>query len=400
MLAPAGNRECLETAFAFGADAVYIAGKQFGLRAFAANFTDDEIKSAAGYARGLDKKLYVTVNAALREGELPELGGYLRFLRECGVDGIIFSDPAVLQAAKREGIAVPLHLSTQANTMNSHAAQFWREAGVRRIVLSRECTLKEVSEIKRGAGDLEIEVFVHGAMCIAHSGRCLMSSFMTGRSGNRGECAQPCRWEYFLHERGYDGEYFPVSEDGRGAYVLNSKDLMMIEYIPELIEAGVTSLKIEGRMKSVYYVASVVGAYRRALDGYKEHGAAYVFDNALKEELEKSATRLFTTGFFFGNPGGGAQDTVRGVAPRKYTFCAKVTAGAENGVVQVEQRNKFSVGEELETLSPHLRGAAFTVEYMENEDGARQQSAPHAQQKLKINCPFPLRAGDLLRRHD
>ncbi len=401
LLAPAGNRECLETALYFGADAVYAAGKSFGLRAFADNFSDEDLAGAVEDTHRAGKKFYVTVNAVLYNDEMDALVCYLRYLEDLQADGVIFSDPAVLLIAKENGVHLPLHLSTQANTTNFMAARFWHGQGVGRIVLSRETSLAQIAGIRRRCPEtLELEAFVHGAMCIAYSGRCLMSSVLTGRSGNRGACAQPCRWEYFLHEKGYDGQYFPVMEDGRGTYVLNSKDLMMIEHIPELIGAGVTSFKIEGRMKSAYYVASVVSAYRRALDRYLRDGAAYRFDERLKEELVKSATRPFTTGFFFGNPGAAAQDVTRDEIGRKYTFAAKVTENGENGYIKVEQRNKFCVGETLETLSPHCTDASFVVTEIKNEAGQGQQSAPHPQQALWLRCPLALRRGDILRRHD
>ncbi len=400
LLAPAGNRECLETAFHFGADAVYLAGKSFGLRAFAGNFDNEALSGAICFAHSLGKKVYVTVNAVLYNAELEELPAYLRFLSDIGADGAIFSDPAVLLTARREGIALPLHLSTQANTTNYMSAQFWHEQGVKRIVMSRETSLEDIALLRKNTPDsLEIEAFVHGAMCIAHSGRCLLSTAMTGRSGNRGECAQPCRWEYFIHERGYEGQYFQIDEDERGTYIMNSKDLMMIEHIPEMVDAGITSFKVEGRMKSAYYVASVISAYRRAIDGYIKEGASYTFDAELKEELLRSASRGFTTGFFFGMPGSKGQDITREVDPRKYTFCAKVTA-MEEGFATVEQRNKFSIGETLEVLSPRIVGKSFTVKSIENMEGEAQESAPHPQQSIKINCPFELAPGDILRRYD
>lgn len=401
LLAPAGNWECLKTALYFGADAIYVAGKNFGLRAFANNFSNEELAEVVQYVHAMGKKLYVTVNAVLFNNEVEALGLYLSFLSEIGVDAAIFSDPAVLYTVQQNAINLQLHLSTQANTTNYFSASFWHAQGVKRIVMSREATLHDIAEIRRKTPEnLEIEAFVHGAMCIAHSGRCLLSTALTGRSGNRGECAQPCRWEYYLHEQGYEGEYFQISEDERGTYILNSKDLMMIEHIPAMVDAGITSFKVEGRMKSAYYVASVISAYRRAIDSYVKQGKSYVFDTALKDELANSATRGFTTGFFFGNPKEEAQDIARDMDLRKYTFCAKVTGSAELGFITVEQRNKFSVGESLEVLSPHLQGASFTVDHIENSEGNLQQSAPHAQQQLVINCPFTLSKGDILRRHD
>lgn len=401
LLAPAGNLECLETALYFGADAVYMAGKSYGLRAFANNFTDDELARASDMTHAQGKKLYITVNSVLWNRDLPQLGSYLEFLSGIGADGIIVSDPAVLKVVRDSGIPIPVHISTQANTTNYLSASFWHEQGAKRIVLSREVSLEEIAEIRRNTpASLELEAFVHGAMCVAHSGRCLLSSVLTGRSGNRGECAQPCRWEYHLYEKGYEGQYFPIMEDDHGTYIMNSRDLMMIRHIPRLIGAGITSLKIEGRMKSAYYVASVVHAYRRAIDAYAGDPGGYVFDEALAEELIKSATRGFTTGFYFGNPQEAAQDTVRDVDLRKYIFVGRILDSAENGTVEVEQRNKFSAGETLEVLSPHMESCSFRVEGICDMEGNAQDSAPHPQQHIRINCPYPLRKGDLLRRHD
>ncbi|MEG2881306.1 MAG: U32 family peptidase [Christensenella sp.] len=401
LLAPAGNIECLKTALYFGADAIYMAGKSYGLRAFANNFTDDELVQAVEFTHAQNKKIYITVNSILWNRDLAQLEPYLRFLSEIGVDGIIVSDPAAIMTVHQAKLPLAVHISTQANTTNYLSASFWYEQGARRIVLSREVSLEEIAEIRANTPkSLELEAFVHGSMCVAHSGRCLLSSVLTGRSGNRGACAQPCRWEYHIYEKNHEGEYFPIIEDDKGTYIMNSRDLMMIEYIPQLLAAGVTSFKIEGRMKSTYYVASVVHAYRRAIDVYEKAPQEYVFDNSLKEELIKSATRGFTTGFYFGNPQERAQDTVRDVDLRRYTFTAAVQDAAANGAVTVEQRNKFSVGETLEVLSPNCENVSFEVKTICDMNGISQESAPHPQQLVSINCPYPLQKGDLLRRHD
>ena len=396
LLAPAGSMECLETAYYFGADAAYIAGTQFGLRAFAANFSNDEIVRAASLAHKTLKKLYITVNSAIGSSQINELAEYLFFLADTGVDAVIFSDPAVLKTVRDLKIPLELHLSTQANTFNYASTAFWHELGVSRVVLSRELSLDEIrTVIKNIPKQMDIEVFVHGAMCVAYSGRCLLSYAMTGRSGNRGECAQPCRWEYYLYEKGYEGQYFQINEDEKGTYVLNSKDLMMIEYIPDLIEAGISSLKIEGRMKSPYYVASTVDAYRRAVDSYYKDGSKYVFDQTLKEELIKSATRPFSTGFFFGRA---QQDILHENTGRKYSFVAIVLQDAQNGEVTLQQRNKFLAGDTLEAISPNFRNGQINVEKIVNEDGGMQESAPHPQQTIRINCTLPLKKGDILRK--
>ena len=397
LLAPAGSFECLKTALYFGADAVYVAGKTFGLRAFANNFSDDELAEAVSYVHDRGRRIYVTVNALVHNSQLDDLKGYLKSLSAMGADGVIVSDPGVIQIIKEEGIDLTLHLSTQNSTFNHKSAAFWFGLGVKRIVLSRELTLEEIKEIiEHKPESLEIEVFVHGAMCVAHSGRCLLSYALTGRSGNKGECAQPCRWEYFLHEKGYEGQYFHISEDERGTYILNSKDLMMIEYMDKLIEAGIDSFKIEGRMKSPYYVASVVSAYRRAIDDYYAADGEYAFDQRLKDELIKSASRQFSTGFFFGKPEQDLEKTLSG--EREYTFAGIVAEDAENGEVLIEQRNKFCVGDRLEILSPTMQDEYIDVDFIRNEDGEFQDSAPHPQQHIFINSSLPLKAGDILRK--
>lgn len=397
LLAPAGSMECLETALDFGADAVYAAGASFGLRASAPNLSIEQLKEASQIAHSLGRKLYTAVNALVREDELDDLRCYLQELGDIELDGIIFSDPSVISICRQLQVPHPLHLSTQASTMNSAACSFWRENGVQRIVLGREASLADVKRMRAALPqDMELEVFVHGAMCIAHSGRCLLSSVATGRSGNRGECAQPCRWEYEIREKGTHDAWSPVSVDSSGTYILNSRDLMMLDKIPELVLAGVSSLKIEGRMKSAYYVASVVSAYRAALDLYRDCGERATPE--MMEELEKSATRSYTRGFFFGNPGGAGEDTTRRTSPRKYTFAARVLEDTKDGYITVEQRNKFSVGDTLEILSPAVRGAAFIVESIRTLDGEQRTAAPHAQETLLVQCPHNVRRGALLRR--
>jgi len=397
LLAPAGNMECLKAALYYGADAVYLAGKKYGLRAFADNFSAEEIAEAVKMAHELGRKIYVTVNALFRPFELEGLEEYLSELKQADVDAVIVSDPGVIVIAKKVGIEV--HLSTQASTMNHMSAAFWHEQGVKRVVMAREASLKDIEHIRRNTPEtMEIEAFVHGAMCIAYSGRCLLSSVFTGRSGNKGACAQPCRWEYTIKEAGYPDDELPIMEDERGTYVLNSKDLMMIEHIPELIEAGVISFKLEGRMKSAYYVASVVNAYRRALDAYYADPEHYQFDPELSEELCLSGSRKFTTGFYFGNPRGEGQDIVKELNDRSRVFCGLVNGGRnEEGLLHIEQRNRFFVGEELIVLSPKHGFVRFTVTDIINMDGERQDAAPHPQQQLWINCPFDLQPGDILR---
>lgn len=398
LLAPAGNIECLKTALYFGADAVYLAGKQYGLRAFAANFTQEELGEAVRLAHSLKKQVYLTLNALFRNQDFEGFPEYLLQIKEMGIDAVIVSDPGVMQCCLEAGLEV--HLSTQASTLNAQSAAFWHRQGVKRIVLAREITLAEAAEIAQNAPDgLELEAFIHGAMCIAYSGRCLLSSVLTGRSGNKGECAQPCRWRYTIHEAGYPEEYFPIEEDENGAYLLNSKDLMMIEHLPALIESGIASFKIEGRMKSAYYVGCVVGAYRKAIDAYLADPEHYLLDQALVQELYDSATRRFTTGFYFGNPAGEGQDTSRSPVPRRYGFCGIALENSrEDGLVLIEQRNKFSVGDTIDVLSPNLPPTQFTLKNIWDEQMQEQPAAPHPQQRIYIACPVPLAKGDLLRR--
>ena len=397
LLAPAGSLESLIAAADFGADAVYAAGKSYGLRAFADNFTPEGIAQAAELLHACGKKLYITLNAVFHAQDFAGLDGYVAALRDAQVDALIVSDPGVLTVCRRVAPNVPLHLSTQANTTNAHSARFWHEQGVSRVILSRELPLEEIAEIRAKTPDtLELEAFVHGAMCIAYSGRCLLSSVFTGRSGNSGACAQPCRWEYHLSERGYGGEYFPAYSDDRGTYVLNSKDLCVIEHIDKLIDAGVVSFKIEGRMKSAYYVACVTGAYRRALD---DALGGRPFDPSLLDEVAKAGSRPFTTGFYFGNPREAGQDTQRGTAVRTYDF-AGVVKGETNadGCVLIQQRGKFLVGDELEALTPK-GSVTFTVTQIRTTEGELRESAPHPKEMLVISgAPQGLGEGCMLRK--
>jgi len=396
LLAPAGGRESLEAAIYFGADAVYASGKTYGLRAFADNFSVEEIAEAANFVHSRGKKIYITLNAIFHECDFEGLEEYIAALAQAGVDAFIISDPGVLSIAKRVAPSVPLHLSTQANTTNLSSALFWHSQGVERVILSRELTLDEIAGMRKNAPDtLELEGFVHGAMCISYSGRCLLSNYFTGRGGNQGACAQPCRWEYHLHEKSYDGEYFPVYADERGTYVFNSKDLMMLPHVGDVIDAGITSLKIEGRMKSAYYVGCIVNAYRRAIDDYQ---AGKPFDETLMDEIGKAGSRAFTTGFYFGNPREDGQDTVRDVPQRTYDFVGVVRGEKdENGRLLIEQRGKFSVGETLDVLSPNVSGL-FEVTDIVTEKGESRESAPHAQEMVLISCPFDLKKGDMVRK--
>ncbi|MDE6399060.1 MAG: U32 family peptidase [Clostridiales bacterium] len=396
LLAPAGNREKLETALYFGADAVYLAGKAFGLRAYCDNFTDDQLSDAVAYCHARGKKVYVTLNVYAFDADLRHIKEYARFLAGAGADGVIVSDPGVIACLREYVPELPVHLSTQANTTNGAAARFWAKQGVSRIVLAREVSIENIKRIRDALPDeVELEAFVHGAMCVAYSGRCLLSAATTGRSGNRGACAQSCRWEYALMEKTREGEYFPVSEDGRGTYILNSKDLNMLPYLDKLIEAGVTSLKIEGRAKTAYYLATVVNAYRRALDLYEKEPAQFSLPADLASEPYKTSHRAFHTGFYFGN----AEQYLLSAKPEQtYEMCA-IVRGMQNGVAQIEQRNRFAAGDIVEVLSPtQAYGKTFAMPALGDGDGNEVTDAKNVQQMLYMPTVLPLAAGDILRR--
>ncbi len=396
LLAPAGSMESLLAAADYGADAVYAAGKSYGLRAFADNFSPEEIAKAAAFLHSRGKSLYITLNAVFHSCDFEGLDDYISQLSESKVDAFIISDPGVLSVAKRIAPHIPVHISTQASTSNAHAARFWHEQGASRVVLARELSLKEIAEIRdKTPKTLELEAFVHGAMCIAYSGRCLLSSFTTGRSGNGGACAQPCRWEYHIYEKGYDGEYFPIFADDRGTYVLNSKDLCMVEHLDDMIKAGIMSLKIEGRMKSAYYVACVTRAYRHALQDIAQ---GKPFDPTLLDEIAKAGSRAYTTGFYYGNPREQGQDTRRGVIERTHDFVGVVKApDDENGWALFEQRGKICVDDTLEVLSPR-EGSTFTVTGLRTPEGEERDCAPHPKELMLLHGAKGLKTGDMLRK--
>ena len=400
LLAPAGNMEKLRMAIIYGADAVYIGGEKFGLRAAAGNFDMEEIKEAAAFVHENGKKLFVTVNIIPHNEDLIGLDEYLRELEAAGVDAIIFSDPGVYLIAKESVPNMELHLSTQANNTNYKSAEFWSKLGVKRIVLARELRFEEICEITDKAPEgLEFEAFVHGAMCMSYSGRCLLSNYMVGRDANRGECAHPCRYKYYLVEERRPGEYMPIEEDERGAYIFNSKDLCMIEYIPELVKAGITSFKIEGRMKSAYYVASVVRAYRMAIDSYLEDPENYVFKREWLEEFSKASHREFSTGFYHHKPDSTGQVYDSSAYVRDYAFVGLVQAYDEaTGIATVEQRNKMVIGDEIEVIGPKREMFAQKLESMWDDEGAAIEAAPHPQQIVKIKMEKPVARFDILRR--
>ncbi len=398
LLAPAGNAERLDTALYFGADAVYLAYKDFGLRAFADNFDLEGLKNAVNKCHSLDKKVYVTLNVFARNEDFAAMTELVDNLELIRPDGVLVSDLGVLSLVKSHAPSVDIHLSTQANLTNVYAAKEYVKMGVKRLVMARELSLGEIRAIRDGIGDTaQIEAFVHGAMCMSYSGRCLLSNYLTGRRSNHGECAQSCRWEYALVEKTRAGEYMPVEEDARGSYILNSKDLNMIKHIDLLAEAGVDSLKIEGRMKTAYYVASVVGAYRRAIDLYEKNPDSFVLPKEIEDDLDKPGHREYCTGFYF--PYKTDNESYSTSKPvQKYDFIASVLSSFDGGAV-VEMRNRFRVGDELEVLSPNAyHNSKIVVGRMEDENGAEILDALKVQQKVRLYTSVPLKAGDFLRK--
>ena len=390
LLAPAGNFEKLVTALHFGADAVYFAGKMYGLRAFAGNFDDHEIVKAMQFLHENGKKGYVTLNIVANDSDFEHIDDYLNLLIKAKVDGVIVSDVGVIYYLRKNFPSLNVHVSTQANINNSYSAEFFADLGVTRLVLAREMNLENIKKMHENIGDrLEIEAFVHGAMCISYSGRCLLSNYMTGRDSNRGACVQACRWEYTIREENKDEE-FPIEEDERGTYILNSKDLCMIDHLDELEKAGICSLKIEGRMKSDYYVASVVNAYRRALDKTLE-------SDKLHDELEKTSHRRYTTGFYFNSDD---KEYIESSMPiQTAQFIAKVVEEESEGFVKVEMRNRFMVGDILEVLSPDDNFLkTIKIEKIFASDGTEIQDAKRVQEVVTINCPYHLKKGDILRK--
>ena len=397
LLAPVGDRERLETAVYFGCDAVYFAGKRFGLRAFSANFSDEEIASAVEFCHAHNVKAYVAVNILAHNADFVGLVDYLKYLESVNVDAVIVSDLGIASLVKKH-TNLELHVSTQANITNAESAKMWVEFGAKRLVLARELSIQEVKEIKKAVGDgIDIECFCHGAMCISYSGRCLLSNYFTGRDSNKGACAQPCRWNYALYsldEQNDIGEYYPVEEDGRGTYILNSKDMCLIEHIKELVEAGITSFKVEGRMKTPYYVATVINAYRRAIDNYlnnKEPDFNYV------EELEKSSHRLFTTGFYFASDE--KTNKVSANPTQTHEFTGIVLEDSKDGYFLLEMRSKFKIGDTLEILSPHDSfNSQILVEEIKDEQGNLLEDVHRVQQKVYIKSDIHLSKNDILRK--
>ena len=383
LLAPAGNFEKLQAALIYGADAVYIGGKNFNLRAYGDNFDYEEILKAVDFTHKLGKKIYVTVNIFAGNADFEELAAYLKFLDDAGVDAVLISDLGVFDLAREVTKNLSLHVSTQANVTNYRAVNFFHKLGASRIVLARELSLNEIAEIK-SRSDVELEMFVHGAMCISYSGRCYLSHYLTGRSGNRGECTHSCRWKYSLVEEKRPDEFFDVTEDDRGAYIMNSKDLCLLPCLDKVLESGVTSLKIEGRMKSVNYVAGVVKTYRAAIDSYLKNPAEFKILPEWLSELDKVAHRPYTTGFFLSD--GKPTEIYDTSKPKRSSnfFGIVRDFDADKNLATIEQRGKFEVGQDVEFFQPHGKTFAQKISVMFDEDGQEISSAPHAQQIVKM----------------
>lgn len=390
LLAPAGDMECVRAALRYGADAVYCGGPFLQMRADKAGFSREALEQASREIHEAGKKLYVTVNCFAYPDEIPQIGEYARFLQSIGTDAVIVSDLGAIAQIRSECPELEIHVSTQANCMNAATANVYYGMGVKRIVLARELSLKQIREIRENVPeDLELEAFVHGAMCMSYSGRCLLSAYLAGRSGNRGECAQTCRWNYYLMEEKRPGEYFKIEEDDRGSAILSSKELCCIEYLKEFEDAGICSFKIEGRMRTPFYTATVVNAYRMAIDG-----SAPV--DLLKKELDTVSHRPFCTGFYFGDPDQLIPDTKGYV--RDWLFVATALEASKNGQLRIETRNPFAVGDTLEFLSPGKTGVPFTVSSIVNEAGEPFDRSATPMRVLTISAPDGVQAGDILRK--
>lgn len=398
LLAPAGNLEKLKFAVVYGADAVYLAGKRFGLRAFAGNFDDEELREGIAFAHAHQVKVFVTINIFPHNDDLVGLEDYLQTLRDLQVDALICADPGVIRIVRQTVPELPIHISTQANSTNWADVLFWKEyGGVERVVLARELSLDEITAIKTKT-QLPLECFIHGAMCISYSGRCLLSSYMTDRDSNRGQCAQACRWNYHLMEEKRPGEFYPIQEDERGTYIFNSQDLCLLPRLPELLTAGIDSLKIEGRMKSAFYVATVLRAYRQVIDHYLASGQLDDLQYWM-EELEKVSHRPYTTGFYFGKPETGALtlETSRYIKPYDFIGVVLEYDPAAHMAI-VEQRNHFKLGDKVEFFGPQYKQFEQTLTALYDEQGKCIETAPHAQQVVRIPVEQPVYPYDLLRK--
>lgn len=401
LMIPASSLEVLKTAVMFGADAVYIGGEAFGLRAKAKNFSMKEMEEGILFAHEHHVKVYVTANILAHNDDLEGVREYFKELKKLKPDALIIADPGIFEIAKEVCPEIPRHISTQANNTNYGTYLFWYKQGAERVVTARELSLAEIKEIRAHIpDDMEIETFIHGAMCISYSGRCLLSNYLTGRDANQGACTHPCRWKYSIVEEKRPGEYMPVFENERGTYIFNSKDLCMIEHIPEMLDAGIDSFKIEGRMKTALYVATVARTYRKAIDDYLKDPKLY--EEHMKwyqEQIANCTYRKFTTGFFFGKPNEEAQIYDNNTYLRNYVYLGSVEEETD-GLIRLEQRNKFSVGEEIEIMKPDGRDILTKVTAIYDENMTEQESAPHPQQKLWVRLEQPAEKYDILRRKE
>lgn len=400
LLAPAGDLEKLKIAVKYGADAVYFGGEVFSLRAGAGNLTYEEMEEGIAFAHERNVKCYLTINIFAHNRDIEPLTEYLKKISRLDIDAFIVSDPGIISMIQTIIPDAEIHLSTQANMTNYMTARFWHQMGIKRIVLARELGFDEIRQLRENTPEnLEYEAFVHGAMCISYSGRCLLSNFMIERDANQGMCAHPCRWKYALVEEQRPGLYYPVEEDERGTYILNSRDLCMIEHIPELVQSGICSLKIEGRMKSIFYVATIISTYRKAIDAYCENPDGYVFNERWMDEVKKVSHREFTTGFYFHNPTNKDQNYQTSAYTREYTFTGLVRSyDSKTGYAIVEQRNKMVVGDEIEIFGPGSDYFVQTLTEMYNEEGEPIEAAPHPQQILKIKLNGPAGPDFMIRK--
>ena len=397
VLSPAGDLECLKSAVNFGADAVYLAGTQFGMRTASKNFSKEDMAKGIEYAHSKGVRVHVTCNVLPRSYELDSLPEFMQTVQDLGADAFIIADLGVLDIAKKYAPKVEIHASTQTGIVNYATANVLYNMGVKRVVLARELSIPEIAEIRKNTPeDLEIETFVHGSMCVSFSGRCLISSYMTGRDANRGDCAQPCRWKYHLYEENREGQFFPIEQDDSGTYLYNSRDLCMIEHIPELLEAGVTSLKIEGRAKSAYYTSVVTNAYAGAVREYEKSPEKYILPQWAKDEVYKVSHREYSTGFFMGGEPG--QATQSGGYIREYDVVAVCEKSSENGVCEITQRNKFFVGDTLDILAPNAPSFETKALEIVNESGEVVESTPHAMEKLFLKTDSDIPKGAFLRK--
>lgn len=400
LLAPGGSLEKLKTAIDFGADAVYIGGEAYSLRVAAENFSLEEMKEGIKYAHDRGKKVYLTANILPHNDDISKFEQFIKEMRPLGFDAVLIADLGLFDMVRELAPELPIHISTQANNVNYRSATVWHKMGAKRVVLAREMSFAEIKEIREKIPeDLEIEAFVHGAMCISYSGRCLLSNYMTNRDANQGHCSHPCRWNYKLVEEKRPGQYMDVFENERGTFIFNSKDLCMIEHIPEIVQSGISSLKIEGRVKTSYYVATIVGAYRREIDRYFEDMENYKFNPKELEELCKVSHRPYTTGFYYHKPDENSQVYTTSSYIRDYDLVGIVEEyDKETGIAKIAQRNRFFRGDEIEIIQPYKPYFAQNITYMKNSDGEDIDVAPHAEMTVYINCDQEVAKGAMLRR--